>query len=327
MEKDSVQMALAVEDKQSWVFRNQHRALLYTLPVGTTAHDLFSLLDSYGKKTCFIGCNPSSYVHNRCAMVCFTDEKSKLAVIDSNPVFKGVNLQWAGLFLACCTKCKQIGHIFNACSSGEISGVCGKRVVTDQNQVCLAGIYKKKQASIVCPVSFGGRTWAQVAGGFFSCVTPSVPFGVGLFFVAKTSLFTSDLSGNHNVYGCLASLEHFLELLADQVSGILERLGSIKLVFLAITFDASPPAVPVCVVLGIDLNMVLDCTSLISNPFPSVISDTAPIISPSSSKVLTTKIGDLESKMVALEVLVESVLEKLDCLCSDLGSLAASISK
>ncbi|KAG9284842.1 hypothetical protein G9A89_003765 [Geosiphon pyriformis] len=48
--------------------------------------------------------------------------------------------------------------------------------------------------------------------------------------------------------------------------------------------------------------------------------------SSSSSKILTIKMDELESKMVALEVLVELVLERLDCLCSDLGSSAPLIS-
>ncbi|KAG9295763.1 hypothetical protein G9A89_008991 [Geosiphon pyriformis] len=92
MRKNSVWMALAVEDKQSWMFRNQHKTLLYTLPVGTTAHNLSGLLDLYGGKTCFIGRNPNSYVHDRCAVVCFADKKSKLTAIGSDPVFKSVNL-------------------------------------------------------------------------------------------------------------------------------------------------------------------------------------------------------------------------------------------
>ncbi|KAG9306675.1 hypothetical protein G9A89_004222 [Geosiphon pyriformis] len=305
MGKDSVQVALAVKNKQSWVFRNQHRALLYTLPVGTTAHDLSGLIDSYSGKICFIGCNPSSYVHNRCAVVCFANKVSKLAAIDSNPVFKGVNLRWAGLFLACCAKCKQFGHISDACLSGEISGVCGKQVMTNQDRVHLA-------VPIACPVSFSGRIWAQVAGGSL---------------VAEISLFAFVSSGDHNVYDHLAFLEHSLKLLADQVSGILEKLGSMKLVSLVITSDASLTAIPVFVVLDLDLNMVLDSVSAIFNPSSPVINDTAPIISPSSFKVLTTKVSGLESKMVDLEVLVESVLEKLDYLCSGLGSSAASISQ
>ncbi|KAG9298995.1 hypothetical protein G9A89_020308 [Geosiphon pyriformis] len=278
MRKNSVQVALAVKDKQSWVFRDQHRTLLYTLPVGITAHNLSGLIESYSSKTCFIGHNLSSYVHNRCVVICFADESSKLAVIGSN-------------------------------------------------RVCLAGIYKKKQALIACSVFFGNRTWAQVAGGFSSQVASLIFFGAGLFLVAETSLFASASSGDCDMYGHLVSLECSLELLADQVSGILKKLGSIKLVPLVTTFDAFPSAVLVSVVSGLDLDMVLNSASAISNLSPPVISGTAPIISPSSSKVLTTKVGGLKSKIVALEISVESVLEKLDYLCSGLGSSAAFISQ
>ncbi|KAG9285792.1 hypothetical protein G9A89_013217 [Geosiphon pyriformis] len=92
MEKDSVHVALAINNKQTWIIKDHYRALLYILPVGTTAHDLSGLLESYGRKTCFIGCNPNSYVHDKCAVVCFADKASKLTAISSVPVFKGVNL-------------------------------------------------------------------------------------------------------------------------------------------------------------------------------------------------------------------------------------------
>ncbi|KAG9297197.1 hypothetical protein G9A89_019478 [Geosiphon pyriformis] len=264
-------VALAVEDKQSWVLRNQHRVLLYTLSVDTTAHDLSGLLDSYGRKTCFIGRNLSSYVHDRCAVICFTDETSKLAAIGSVSVFKSTSLQWAGLFLACCTKCKQFGHISDVCSSDEISGIHEKWMVTDQDWVHLAGIYKKKQASIAHPVSFGGKTWAQVTGGFFSCVAPLVFFGAILFFAVENSLFTSALPGIHDLYGYLVSLECSLELLADQISGILVKLGFLELVPLAATFDVSPSKVLVTVVPDLDLDMVLDDESMVYIPSSLVV--------------------------------------------------------
>ncbi|KAG9296904.1 hypothetical protein G9A89_006859 [Geosiphon pyriformis] len=309
--KNSVWMALAVKDKQSWMLRDQHRALLYTLPVSTTAYDLSGLLDSYGGKTCFIGCNTSSYVYNRCVVICFIDKTSKLAAIRSVPVFKSTSLQWAGFSLTCCTKCKQFGHIFDACLSGEISGIRGKQM----------------QAPIAHSVSFGGKTWAQVVGSFSFCVVPLVSFGAVSFFAAKKFLSTLALPGTHNLYGRLASLEHSLELLADQVSGILMKLGFLELVPLAAASGVSPSEVSVTVVPGLDLDMVLNGESMIFTPSSLVVNDTAITINPSSSKVLTTKVGGLESKMVALEVSVESVLEKLDHLCSDLGFSAAFISQ
>ncbi|KAG9293610.1 hypothetical protein G9A89_005613 [Geosiphon pyriformis] len=85
MGKNSVYVVLAVDNKHF-----------------TTAHDLFNLLESYSEKTCFIGCNPGSYVYDRCAVVCFKNKASKLAAIGFTSVFKSVNLCWAGLFLVYC---------------------------------------------------------------------------------------------------------------------------------------------------------------------------------------------------------------------------------
>ncbi|KAG9283969.1 hypothetical protein G9A89_005476 [Geosiphon pyriformis] len=45
--KNSVHVALTLNDKELWVARDYHQTLLYTLPVGTTAHDLSDLVNSY----------------------------------------------------------------------------------------------------------------------------------------------------------------------------------------------------------------------------------------------------------------------------------------
>ncbi|KAG9298741.1 hypothetical protein G9A89_012809 [Geosiphon pyriformis] len=90
--KDFVHVAKAVNDKQSWVSRDRFRALLYTLSIGTTAYNLSELVEAYSEKTCFIGHNPTSYVHDQCTVICFKSEASKLAAIGSVPAFKGVGL-------------------------------------------------------------------------------------------------------------------------------------------------------------------------------------------------------------------------------------------
>ncbi|KAG9294667.1 hypothetical protein G9A89_008146 [Geosiphon pyriformis] len=46
--KDSVHVAMAMEDHKTWASRDQFRALLFILPMGTTAHDLGTLLDRAG---------------------------------------------------------------------------------------------------------------------------------------------------------------------------------------------------------------------------------------------------------------------------------------
>ncbi|KAG9307732.1 hypothetical protein G9A89_023297 [Geosiphon pyriformis] len=123
MGKNPVHVVKVIDDKHMWVSRNQHRVLLYILPVGTTVHDLLDLVKSYGEKTCFIGCNPSSYVCDRCAIMCFVDKASKLAAIGSALVFKSINLYWTGLFLVHCAHCKQFGHISTMCSLSKNSGI------------------------------------------------------------------------------------------------------------------------------------------------------------------------------------------------------------
>ncbi|KAG9304838.1 hypothetical protein G9A89_016868 [Geosiphon pyriformis] len=299
MEKNSICVALAVNNKQSWMFRDQHSALLYTLPVGTTAYDLSGLLESYSEKTCFIGCNPSSYVCNRCAVVCFTNKTSKLVVIGSVPVFKSVSLWWAGLFLTCCAKCEQFGHVSDVCSIGGNSSTC---------------------ASIVCPVFFGGKTWAQVAAGFFSHVVLSDFSGTGMSPGVKPVLLVSNSLGNYCLVEQLASLEWSLKLLADQVLNVLKKLSFMELVSLASGLHTSLMVVATPVATNVDSNMTIDDTA-VSSFYPlSVVVDSVTDLSSSSSRVLTTKVSRLKSKIVTLEVSIEFVLERLNCLCSGLGS-------
>ncbi|KAG9298455.1 hypothetical protein G9A89_003678 [Geosiphon pyriformis] len=273
---DSVQVVLAIEDKQSWIFRDWHRALLYTLPVGITAYDLSGLLELYGGRTCFIGHNPSFYVYDRCAMVCFVDKTSKLAAIGSVPVFKSVNLYWANLFLACCATCKQFGHILDACS-----------MVTNQDRVYLANIYKKKQAPIICLVSFSGRIWAQVAGGSSFLLSSLSPLGTGPSSGTKLSIGTWFSFSSANPYS-VSSLFNYLaslELLTNQVSDIVRKLSFVKLLLLAVFTSLAPE---------VNSNIVLDGVPELSVPFFSAVVDNTSGFSLSSSKMLTTKVDGLD---------------------------------
>ncbi|KAG9301930.1 hypothetical protein G9A89_020974 [Geosiphon pyriformis] len=316
MGKDSVYVAKANIDKQMWVSRDQHRALLYTLPVGTNAYDLSSLLESYGGKTCYIGCNPSSYVCDRCAVICFGDEASKLAAIGTVPVFRNVSLHWAGLSLASCACCKQFGHVSVNCSLGEYSGVRGRRVVSEQDRVRLAGIYKRKLAPVAHPVSFGGKTWAQVAGHSPSRVVSLGAPDVSLVSGSKAFSMDSSSSGAADLGGCLAVLKRSMEILAYQVSLILKKLSFIDLVPLAPSPSALPLVSSTAVVSDMDSGLDLDSMLLLSVSSSSNVGGSVVDFSPSSSKVLTAKIGGLESNMMALEASVSSVLDRLDYLHS-----------
>ncbi|KAG9288586.1 hypothetical protein G9A89_008458 [Geosiphon pyriformis] len=244
------------------------------------------------------------YVRDRCAIICFADKASKLAAISLVPIFKGVSLHWAGLSLACCATYKHFGHVSNMCSMGGNSGRYGRRVITPQNQTHLVDIYKKRQAPITHPVSFGGKTWAQVVGRFFSHVVFFVVSG------AKSFLDVKSLSMDFNSFMVtglndhLVFLEHSLELLADQVSGILKRLSSAELVPLFLASLTSPLVVFASLDLSANSNMVLDAPQVFSSPSITVIDNAASNLGSSSSKILTTKVGGLESKMMALDVTV-----------------------
>ncbi|KAG9301393.1 hypothetical protein G9A89_018065 [Geosiphon pyriformis] len=319
VKKNSVCVALAVNNKQTWMSRDCHQALLYTLPVGTLVHDLSDLLVLYGGKTCFIGRNPGSYVRNWCAIICFENENARLAAVSTVSIFKDVSLHWASFVLASCTRCEWFGHTIINCSVGRSSGVCGKRVVINQNWVHLGGIYKKKLAPITCPVSFGGKTWAQVASGTSSCVYLLGSSGSGLCSglvhpsVASDRLVVSHLGDHLAVLGCS------LELLANHVSGILVRLDSFGVAFLVPSSLASPFVVSVALSSEVNSDIIVDNTLSSSDITFSVTIDAVVDLSTSSSKVFTTKVGGLETKLVTLEALVGSVLNKLNLLCSDSG--------
>ncbi|KAG9301092.1 hypothetical protein G9A89_012475 [Geosiphon pyriformis] len=288
MGKNSVCVAKAIDDKQSWT-------LLYTLPVGTTAYNLSDLLESYSERTCFIDCNPSSYVHDRCVIVCFDNETSKLAAIGSVPVFKGMNLRWAGFSLACCAKYKQFDHVSNMCSVGKNSEVHEKWVVTDHNWVCLANIYKKKQVPIIRPTFFSGKTWAQVAGGSSFLLGSSPSLSAGLSPGAKSSLgagfsFNSiDPYGVSDLFDHLVSVKRFLELLTDQVSDIIRNLSFVDLVPLLSASCKLSLTVSTSLAPESHSDMVLDSALEPSTFFLSTVVDGTSGFSSSSSKILTTK--------------------------------------
>ncbi|KAG9291098.1 hypothetical protein G9A89_012970 [Geosiphon pyriformis] len=139
LDKDLAHIAKANINKQIWDLRDSYHALLYTLPMGMTVYNLSDLIQSYSEKTCYISRNLVFYVRAYCAVICFDTEVAKETVICFTPVFKGVNLVWAGLSSLKCA-------------------VCDKR--------CLVFIYAKKQAPVFHPVFFGGVTWASVISGF-----------------------------------------------------------------------------------------------------------------------------------------------------------------
>ncbi|KAG9307729.1 hypothetical protein G9A89_023294 [Geosiphon pyriformis] len=292
--KDSVRMAKAAS-------RDQFRVLLFTLPVGTTAHDFGNLLEEASGKTCVINQLLESGNRTHCAVVGFkSDEMLESA-------------------FCTCDRHGKLGYSVLECDA-EIAFTLKppksfiKQITLDENCLQLAKLYVKKSVPISYPAAFGGKSWAQVIS--------SASMSFGLFVDSELSLFSSSGLGsdglppstfllNSALNECLSSLEQFLGLLSDQVSCILKCLDGTKLVSLVSVSNGTPAvsvSQPLASVLSVVANsnslsdIVLDSPDSLFNT-PLLIATDGPVLGSSSSKVLTFKLGSLESKFVALEVL------------------------
>ncbi|KAG9286520.1 hypothetical protein G9A89_014686 [Geosiphon pyriformis] len=105
----------------------------------------------------------------QCAAVCFDFAESLDAVMETMSVLKGANLHWSCLVLVKYIKYKKLGHMSLYCLVGRnkdaFSGVSSWKTLSDSDKSRLAAIYAKCSAPVVHPVSFGGVSWAQIAGG------------------------------------------------------------------------------------------------------------------------------------------------------------------
>ncbi|KAG9284355.1 hypothetical protein G9A89_023612 [Geosiphon pyriformis] len=249
--KNSVHVARAVKDRDVWASRDRYRALLFTLPMETTVHDLGTLLDKVGGRTCIINC------------LLKTDNRFYCAV--------------ARFDLVCCRKCGCLGHSALKC---DVSNVSPSELLSSSRKP-LARLYAKKNVPISCPAAFGGKSWAQVVS--LASSSGSFSSGSGAF-----SLGVSDLSGGFS-------------LLTNDNSSLNTHLASLECIL-------DVPA-------ATSFDMILDDTShdpVVALLLPLVGSD----LGSSSSKVLTSKMGSLESKLVALNASVGAILGKLDQLCT-----------
>ncbi|KAG9285950.1 hypothetical protein G9A89_002370 [Geosiphon pyriformis] len=235
--KDSVCVAKTVGDCETWAFKDQFRVLLFTLLVGITVHDLGTLLEEAGGKTCVINCSLETGNKTCCAVVCFESDEAMESAFCTEPIFGGVKLSWAKLDLVCCKQCKKFGHSALECdaevASASQSPKSFKKPANLDTRLQLAKLYAKKKVPISCPVAFGGKSWAQVV--LVASVSHGSHDGSGsgsLLFGASSSGGTfPPLSMVDSPLGtCLAHLEHFVELLSDQISNILFCLDNLSLV-------------------------------------------------------------------------------------------------
>ncbi|KAG9299729.1 hypothetical protein G9A89_013089 [Geosiphon pyriformis] len=315
--KNFVCVAKAMGDHDIWAFRDCFRALLFMLPVRTTAHDLSNLLDKTNGRTCII--NYSLNTGNRvcCAVVGFESENDLNSTFLTEPVFGGVHLSWARLDLVWCGKCGRLRYSALECnvldmSSSDLLNNFNKKHALSVDHLQLAKLYAKKNVSISCSAVFGGKLWAQVVS--LASLSGGSPSGFGLG-AGSSHHMIPDLGGgplfstlaDSSLNACLASLKCSFELLADQVSNILRKLSFVELVPMVLSSGAlllvgSVPLAP-----DLDSDMALNGELASSDHhFPSI--DMGGGFNLSSLKVLTTKVDGLESKMSALKASIGSLM-------------------
>ncbi|KAG9298045.1 hypothetical protein G9A89_018873 [Geosiphon pyriformis] len=275
--KDSVHMVMAMRDWNTWMSRDCFRALLFTLPVGTTAHDFGVLLEEAGGKTCVINCSLEIGNRIHCAVIGFESEDGLKSAFHTELIFGNMRLSWTRMDLVHCEKYGCLEHSVLECVAS------------------LAKLYAKKCVFIFHPATFGGKSWAQVVllvyspGGFHSDSSPGSSFSNAL---GINDSILSVFANNSFLGARLATVEHFLELLADQVSGMMQKLNDIVLTAQAPPLSLHELNTSMDDGLGLSSDMVLDGPELMLPSFAPIVSNVSSL-DPSSSKVLTIKFDDI----------------------------------
>ncbi|KAG9287191.1 hypothetical protein G9A89_001599 [Geosiphon pyriformis] len=294
---DSMHGAKVVRNCDVWASKNQFRALLFILPMGTTAHDFGAFLKQAGRKTCIINCLLETGNRFCCAVVGFKFEEVLESAFCTVPNFGRVQLSWARLNLVWCEKYRCFGHSILKCNmpdtSSSNSPVLFKKHAFGVSYLQLAKLYAKKNVPISCSVAFGGKSWAQVVSlASSSSGSPSgsgVRSGASSFGVfGLNGSSSSVLSNNSFMVACLASLECSLEILGNQVSSILKKLSFVDLVPLELSLSNPSLVVSVPVVPVLDSDMALN-NELSSVPLLSSVNELVANLSLSSFKILTAK--------------------------------------
>ncbi|KAG9301746.1 hypothetical protein G9A89_003292 [Geosiphon pyriformis] len=310
--KDSVRVAKAVGDRETWAFRDQFRALLFTLPVGMTAHDLGTFLEGAGGKTCVINYSLETGNKTCCAVVCFESDEAMESAFCTEPIFGSY---------------RKFGHSALKCDAKVVSASQSpksfKRPANLDTRLQLAKLYAKKKVLISRPAQV--VSVASVSHGSHD----GSGFG-SLFFGASSSDSTPPpLSMVNSPLGTrLTHLERSVELLSDQITNILLRLNNLSLVpsappsSMIPSVGTSHPSVSDSLMVDdsdLGFNMVLNIPLI--QPISLFSGNNNSQLGLSSSKVLTSKIGILESKLVALNASIGSILVKLEQMYAGLGPL------
>ncbi|KAG9294424.1 hypothetical protein G9A89_001929 [Geosiphon pyriformis] len=181
--------------------------LLYTLPMGTNAHNIWNFIRSI-----------------RCAVVCFNSAESLNAVMRTTLVLRDTNLHWFSLMSARCVKYGKPGHISLSCTESEkiSSGSSLCRMLSDADKSRLAAIYAKQSAPVAHSVSFGGLFWAKVAGrsSFLFLSGRIVLLNIGFSLEMKPFLLVAmEINNKFATLECsLTSLTKCVDMLAKRLN-------------------------------------------------------------------------------------------------------------
>ncbi|KAG9294018.1 hypothetical protein G9A89_019356 [Geosiphon pyriformis] len=197
-----------------------------------------------------------------CIVVGFEFDDDLESVFHTEPIYNGIKLFRARMDLVYCVKYRHFGHSAFKCDASKVL------------------VLFKSWVQVVSLAYSSGSTHFKSGSSF-----PSL----GILHLGSTLPSTSD--NNSGLSNCLAVLEHFLELLSDQISVLLKKLSFVELVSLTVSPFASPPVVSVSLAFVLNSDMVLNNVLVLSTSFFSVGSDLVANFSSSSSKVLTTKMG------------------------------------
>ncbi|KAG9300048.1 hypothetical protein G9A89_018325 [Geosiphon pyriformis] len=294
--KDAVHVAQADVDKQTWNARDEFRALLYTLPMGTTTHDLWDFISSVGGKTCVIKRSSVSYVRACCA-----------TAMANTSVIKGVGLRWSRLTAVLCSICKNSSHTSFTChTTGVSSSSRSKRApLSAQDQLRLAKIYEKKSASVSRLLAFSGKTWASMVGKLLPLASFSGLAQSGSVSYGKPLPTVSGELEDH-----LKNIESSFVSLTGQIGELAKRLDS----FVPAVSQPSPgcqlPVIPPSQNQEEDIVIGVGSGDATSDKTAAILGSTA-----------LPEVVKLENMLKDLSALVMSLLVHLDGLALAGGAL------
>ncbi|KAG9304070.1 hypothetical protein G9A89_005980 [Geosiphon pyriformis] len=240
--KDSIRVAKAVEDCNVWTSRDWFRTLLFTLLMETTAHNLGTLLEKTGEKTCIINCSLETGNRFHCAVVGFESNEELESAFLTVPIFSSVRFSWARLDLVWYEKCEHFGHSVLECNASNVLSFISSELLTKSSLGCWSkGILSDQVSVILKKLSFIELV-SLVAPSCALSLAVSVPsasvvdsdmtldnvlaLADSLFFGSSESATVLSSSDSKVLTSKVSGLEFKMSVLEASFSSILSFLGT-----------------------------------------------------------------------------------------------------